>query len=85
LGEGEGVGFLMFSMCSPEIPTSFQHVPQVHNVFSNMFPISPQFIPYPFALSSNVVTYLYISSPKKEIGTHLFWDYPKLDFIYLFL
>ncbi len=60
-----GVGFLMFSMCSPEIPTSFQHVPQVHNVFSNMFPISPQFIPYPFALSSKLVTYLYIYKQPK--------------------
>jgi hypothetical protein len=48
-GEGGGCwDYLLFLMCSHEIPTmfpsSFQHVSQVPNVFLNMFLITPHFI-----------------------------------------
>jgi len=46
-----GVGFLLFSTCSHEIPIrfsmGFQHNIEVPNVFLNMFPIAPHFISYP--------------------------------------
>ncbi len=57
-------------------PSSSQHVPQVCNVFFNMFSIVHCFIPYPLPLSSTFVTYM--NSSKEEITTYLFWDSPKL-------
>jgi len=43
-----------------------------------MFPIAPHFTPVSFALNSTLVTY--ISMPKGEITTYLFWDCSKIDF-----
>jgi hypothetical protein len=66
------VGVLEFccSQCVPiKFSKGFQHVPQVFNVFLNMFlklpmcffnmfPIAPHFIIISFALSSTLVTYI---------------------------
>jgi hypothetical protein len=53
--ESEHIGFfLLVSMYSHQVPTKFlmcsQHVPQILNVFMNMFPMFPMafhFIAYP--------------------------------------
>jgi len=63
-GQSGGVGFLLFSLCSHQVP----------NVFPKMFPIVLH--PISFALNS---TCNYISSPKEEIPTYLFWGCLKFD------
>jgi hypothetical protein len=50
--EGGKVGyFLLVSMYSHQVPIKFlmcsQHVPQILNVFINMFPMALHFIAYP--------------------------------------
>jgi hypothetical protein len=61
LGEGIGVGFLLFPMCSHQVP--------------NMFLVAFHFIPYLLPYSSILLTS--ITSPNKGITTYLFGDYPK--------
>jgi hypothetical protein len=63
-GESGSVGFLLFSLCSHQVP----------NVFPKMFPIVLH--PISFALNS---TYNYITNPKEEIPTYLFWICLKFD------
>jgi hypothetical protein len=48
-------------------PSNSQQVPQVLNVFPNLI--------------SSLVSY--ISNAKEEITTYMFWDCPKLEFIFL--
>jgi hypothetical protein len=78
LVEGGVLDFLLFPMCSHEIPNglptcspSLQCVPQhVLNSFS-LYPKS-------FTLSYILVTY--ISSQKEKVTTYLFWDCPKYNY-----
>ncbi len=80
-GGGWVVGFcssqcvpMKFSMCCHEFPMGSQHIPQVSNC-SSLYSIS-------FALSSALLTY--ITNPKEEITTYLFWDCSKLvQFLFL--
>jgi hypothetical protein len=68
-GEGGGVGFFLIPLCSCQVHNGSQHVPNS----SSLYPIF-------FAISSTLVTY--ISSPKEEHTTYLFWDYPKVDLFF---
>jgi len=70
-----------FSQCVPmTFPWCCQHVPQIPNVFPQCIPNSSSFDPISFALSSNVVTY--ITNPKEEITTYIFWDFSMLDLFF---
>ncbi len=81
-GRGEVLDFC----CSQCVPIKFsmhsQHVPLVPNVFPDTLPMVPDFTPISFALSFTLATY--ISSPKEEITTYLFWVCSKLYFIFIF-
>jgi hypothetical protein len=64
-GEGGGCWIFLHSHCVPnKLSESSQKVPQVPNVFPNMFTL---LCPIWFALTSSLVTY--ISSPKEETTT----------------
>jgi len=57
-----------FLTCSPSLQCIPQHFPNISSHLSHVVQ----------AQSSNLITY--IISPKEEITTFLFWNYPKLDF-----
>jgi hypothetical protein len=40
------LGFFWFPVCSHQVCKCSQHVSQVLNVFPNVFPIAPHFVPY---------------------------------------
>jgi hypothetical protein len=65
--------------CSHEVLNEFPNIflsssQCVPNISSSLYPIS-------FALSFGLVTF--ITNPKEEIPTHLFWLTPKLDYYFL--
>jgi hypothetical protein len=70
-----------FSMCSHHVPnefsSGFQYVPQVPNVFPNMFSIAPHF--YPICFAKCCAPFTYIAGPNGRnfllwgVSIVLFW------------
>jgi hypothetical protein len=79
-GEGQGCCFLflLFPMCSHQIPNRFPIRSSSSQCVRQHVSISTSLCPICFALSSTLVSY--ISSTKEENLMYKFWDYPKLDY-----